>query len=159
MVQFLNTELLKGFWKLFNFICKQTWLGQIKLSRWQIFCRTKPSDPTWTETQGIVLGPNHVQTFLASLLQRESVASQAKKHRHGMSPKLYLIYLVGTDESHPNPLQNCVHLSKGVLMFANHATQIKMSKKRDSFPLSNSPCLDTSSKRPAFLSSVSYVTG
>lgn len=126
-----------------------------------MFCRTKPSDPTWTETQGLVLGPNCVQTFLKPLLQKESVASQAKKHGHGMSPKLYLISLHGTDKSHPNPLQNCVHLSKGVLMFANHATQIKISKKRNSLPFSNSSCLDTSSwgKRPAFLSSVSYVTG
>lgn len=113
---------------------------------------------------GALLGPNPAQTFLAFLLQRESVASQAKKHRYGMGPKLCFISLDDTNRSHPNPLtlqaQNYVHLSKAVLMFRNHATQIKMSKERDSFPLSNSPSLDSSSlgERPAFLSSMSHLT-
>lgn len=81
---------------------------------------------------------DQIQIFLASLLQREAVATQAKKPRWGMRPKLYLISLGDTNRSHPNPLslqgQNYVHLSKGVLMFRNRATQTKMSKDRDAFP-------------------------
>lgn len=118
----------------------------------------KPSDfkCTFTETQGLVQGPNCVQTFLASLLQRESVAQAWEEDilkkflKIKMIKKSYLISLDDTNKFHPNPLtlqaQNYVHLPKGVLLFRNHATtQIKMSKERDFFPLSNSPCSDTSS--------------
>lgn len=129
MVQFWNIQQWKGFWKLFNFLCKPTRLGEIKLSRWQILCRTKPSDfmCTFTETQGLGLRPNCVQTSTVPLLQSKSVVIQPKKHRHGMRPNLHLISLDDTNKSHPNPLtlqaQNYVYLSKGVLMFRTHKSK------------------------------------